>query len=197
MYALAALATAACAAYGIFDPRLGDEEALTYANPDEDTLLLLVAFLFFIAFLAERVFFFTCVFLVCRFTFRAMKNLYTAGSRTPEMSPTGAVLWYFVPFANLVLPSLGMSQIHHASIEETGRLNQSRLVSWWWATWILAIVATVISNNPLLPAEALFPVSTIALLLSATAAILLRRLVLRIADAQKTIAQTGAAEVFA
>ena len=45
----------------------------------------------------QTVLFWFCVVLVGRVTFRAMKNLYTVGSKFPEMSPGWAVGWYFIP----------------------------------------------------------------------------------------------------
>lgn len=197
IYAAVALLLGAMSAYGMYDPGVLDEDVLSIADPEEDGALLLFASVFFLVAMAERVIFFICVFLVCRFSYRAMKNLYTVRSGVPEMSPGASVYWYFVPIAFWFMPALGMSQIYHASIAETGRAGRSRLVSFWWAAWILSLVASGVANSSLTPLEAIYPALLIAMVLSATAALCLRLLVVRIADAQQSILHNAAAQVFA
>jgi hypothetical protein len=197
IYAVVAGLLAAMSAYGIYDPRVLDEDVLSVVDPEEDAALLLFASAFFLVALAERALFFVCVFLVCRFSYRAMKNLYTVRSALPDMSPGAAVYWYFVPIAFWFMPVQGMSQIYHGSIAETGSPDNSRLVSYWWTAWVLSVIGSTVANSSLAPLEVTYPALMIAMAFSVVAALLLRRLVGRITEAQQSILHTGAAQVFA
>lgn len=75
--------------------------------------------------------------LVLRFTFRAMKNLRLRGEAT-SMSPTMAVVWYFIPFALLFMPYQGMKEIWVKSRAraQLDTENARHLLS-WWLTWIV------------------------------------------------------------
>jgi len=188
---------AVLSAFGMYDPRVLDEDALSLADPEADAGLLLFAAAFFFVALAERVVFFICVFLVCRFSYRAMKNLYTVRSALPDMSPGATVYWYFVPIAFWFMPVQGMSQIYHGSMAETGRPGASGLVSYWWTAWVLSVIGSTVANSSLAPLSVTYPALTAAMVFSVIAALCLHRLVGRITEAQKSILQSGAAQVFA
>jgi len=74
--------------------------------------------------------------LVLRFTFRAMKNLRLRGEDT-DMSPTMAVVWYFIPVAFLYLPFKGMEEIWRTSHARVGlEAGRGLHLGVWWAAWI-------------------------------------------------------------
>lgn len=185
------------AAYSIGDPRMFDGEFLENADFDADGALLLLVSGFFLLAIVERVLFFTCVFFVSRFTYRAMRNLYTVGSTVPDVSPSGTIYWYFVPFANFVVPASAMYQLYKGSVEEAGQVHRSGLVSWWWTAWLLSLLASVVSNSQFTPTYVLGPAIASGMLLSGLAALLLRQLISRITTAQQGIMQSSAAQVFA
>jgi Domain of unknown function (DUF4328) len=197
IYVVLTSAIALISSYGLVDPRLFDEEALTYIDVEEDALLVLLATAFFFLAIAERLLFFACAFLVGRFTFRAIKNLYTVGSIIPDKSPAATIYWYFVPFANFFAPSSGMSEIHRGSLDEAGQENRSNIVKFWWSAWVVGIIASAVANSSVTPLEVLYPSLMVTMLAFALAAFFLRSLVMRITAAQQVLMNTGAANVFA
>lgn len=197
LYIIAALAVAGLAAYGFVDPRLLDPDALEMADMEADGLLLTVASLFFLTTLIERAIFFVCVFLVCRFSYRAMRNLYTVRSAIPDMSPAATVYWYFVPFASWFMPPSGMSEILKGSLAEAGLADKGGAVSRWWGCWIISILAATIANFSFVPPEFTYPAIIVAMVFSALAAFLLGQLVTTIAEAQLFLLNADAASQFA
>ncbi|XBQ16521.1 MAG: DUF4328 domain-containing protein [Oceanicaulis sp.] len=93
-----------------------------------DFVSLLLAVTYLALFIASIV-------MVCRFTFRAMKNLRLAGEQT-DMSPGWAVGWYFIPIASLFMPYLGMSEIWTRSRKRAGVQGRGAHLGWWWATFV-------------------------------------------------------------
>lgn len=196
VYSIAALTVAAIGAYGIADPRLMDPDAIEMADPAEDGTLILAAMLFFLLTVAERLLFFICVFFVCRFSYRAMRNLYTVRSAIPDMSPAATVYWYFVPVATWFMPPIGMSEIRQGSFAEAGWTARGGPVSLWWGSWIVSLIAASVANFPQTPASVAFPSVVVAMVASAVSALLLRSLVLKIAKAQLFILKADAASQF-
>lgn len=196
IHAVVCFISAIAASYIFVDPAMFADERMESADPDTDAVYLIFLSAFSLTALAERVLFFICVFFVCRFTFRAMKNLYTVGSMTPEVTPSMSAAWYFVPFAMWVMPSVAMSQIHEGSVEENGRQNQSKLVSYWWGAWLVAQAASVVTNLSFAPADIMGYAVFIAMLFLGIAALLLRVLVLRITQLQDVLMLTGKAATF-
>jgi hypothetical protein len=87
------------------------------------------------------------IILVCRFTYRAMKNLWLIHAVGADTSPGWAVGWYFIPFANLVKPAQAMRQIWRASHEPRGGGDTPPLLSLWWACWIISNILGNISTQ--------------------------------------------------
>ncbi|KCZ91664.1 hypothetical protein HJO_11122 [Hyphomonas johnsonii MHS-2] len=195
IYALVSVLLAACIAYSFLDARMMDPYAIEDAT-EEDWLLLVIASSVFLLYVAERVLLVICAFTVGRFTYRAMRNLYTVRSAVPDMSPASTVYWYFVPFANFIMPANAMSEIHHGSIAETGSLNTSSLVSWWWSAWLAFNILSSVSN--LMSDQFMFSLTTsvIATLSGGAAALLLARLVRRIRTAQDQFTHGNLADTF-
>ena len=196
IYAVLAGLRALTLSYGIIDTRM-----MTGEDIDVGEVSGLVAGIASLAYLGLFVIggllFFACAFMVGRFTYRAMRNLYTVRSTTPEISPIGTVLWYLVPFANLAMPANAMSQIHHGSIEETGSLNVSNLVSWWWGTWLTGNVLSSVGAMAMPSSlQAGIGLTVVSILLNGAAALTLRKLLHRIRTAQDSFTNSGLADAF-
>lgn len=86
----------------------------------------------------------TLVVIIGRWIYRAAWNLRHIGAKRLEYSPGWAVGWYFIPFANLVMPLRAMREIWLASHEPTRWRDASvGTLSIWWALWL----ATSIGGN--------------------------------------------------
>lgn len=78
--------------------------------------------------------------------YRATDNLRSVGLPRLRVNPAMAAAWWYVPFANLAMPFVAMTQIfkgskHHAVGQRDGQwMNES--MSWmlpaWWTLWILS-----------------------------------------------------------
>ncbi|MEM6556080.1 MAG: DUF4328 domain-containing protein [Pseudomonadota bacterium] len=153
--------------------------------------------------IVQTVLFWFCVLLVSRFTYRAMKNLYTVGSSFPEMSPGWAVGWYFIPIANLWQPAKGMSQIYHGSHHSIGEPvpSESR-IALWWTCWILTNILANISVRTaggfsnMTPGIVSFSFDAASSLTGALSAVFLLRLMTPIARRQELFKHGGVANVF-
>ncbi len=57
-----------------------------------------------------------------------------------RFTPGWAILWYFIPIANLWKPYQAMKEIWKASADphDPGAAETSRLLPWWWFLWILS-----------------------------------------------------------
>lgn len=76
-------------------------------------------------------------FSVMRWMFRAMKNIWSVGGQT-GMSPTMAVVWWFIPFASLWMPLLAMRRIWRGSFNPANpsSVTVPATMGWWWFFWI-------------------------------------------------------------
>jgi hypothetical protein len=94
--------------------------------------------------------------LIARWIFRAAWNVRHLGARRLEFSPGWSVGWYFVPFANLVLPFRAMKEIWHASHDpHRWQPGSVGLLSLWWALWISSNILGNINFRLALNAETL------------------------------------------
>ena len=84
----------------------------------------------------------------CVWVVRAAKNARALGAEGMAISPGWCAGWFFVPFANLVMPFKGVSEIYRAS---EPNVAASRGLAWqgvplpgvlaaWWALWIISSV---------------------------------------------------------
>jgi Domain of unknown function (DUF4328) len=111
--------------------------------------------------------------------------------RRMGFSPASMVWWYFVPIMNLVRPHQAFRELWHASLPDSRRSESPppQLGSWWTA-WVIGTVLGAISGN--LEGRAknafdLFGASAVDLIncgAMMAAALLLRRLVVELADLQ-------------
>ena len=150
----------------------------------------------------QTVLFWFCVVLVGRVTFRAMKNLYTVGSKFPEMSPGWAVGWYFIPIANLWQPAKGMSQIYHGTYHAVGEATPSESrIAVWWTCWLITNFAANIALriggfDSAGTGVVTFSFDAISSLFGMASAWALIRLIKPIAEKQELLKHGGVAHVF-
>lgn len=182
--------------YWLIDPRMFDAEPLVQDNSPENERLFLALGIFSLVAIAERLLMFTCAFFVGRFTYRAMKNLYTVRSPLPDMSPIGTVLWYFVPFANLVKPSQGVHEIYTGSFGEAGLPVKAGVISRWWGAWVVGLISGAVSNFSFASTEVVFAGVMISVVSGAIAALLLRGIIRDIAEAQEAMIVGGRVSAF-
>jgi hypothetical protein len=78
-----------------------------------------------------------CYILVACWIYRANANAHLFGSEM-SITPGWSVGWFFIPFANLVMPFRGVSETWQQSHKAAGRYDaaSSPLVGWWWGLWI-------------------------------------------------------------
>ena len=70
---------------------------------------------------------------------RAMHNVWAKDVDDVTVQPFAMWAWYLVPFANLLMPYRGVSQVYKGSInpDDPSSVNVL-LVRYWWAFWLLA-----------------------------------------------------------
>ena len=90
-----------------------------------------VALVFLLVYLLTAIFF-------LKWIYRANKNLQLLGDGRMEFSATAAVVWYFVPIANLFKPYQAMRDIWKKAHQAWHA--DSRLLPGWWTLWIISIL---------------------------------------------------------
>jgi Domain of unknown function (DUF4328) len=78
--------------------------------------------------------------------YRAAANICDAEVAGFEYTPSWAVGWYFVPFANFFKPFTAMRQIWNASRGASGNLDDGNsTLTLWWIFWLISNIANNIS----------------------------------------------------
>lgn len=88
--------------------------------------------------------FIPAVVLLCVWIHRATRNLQALRASGQRFRPGWAVGWWFIPFANLVVPLLVVNEVWRGSdpsVGATDPVTRSRLplhpiLGFWWAAWI-------------------------------------------------------------
>ncbi len=95
-------------------------------------------------------------FMIGRWIFRAAWNLRHLGAKRLEYTPGWSVGWYFVPFANLVMPFRAMREIWLAS-HEPARWREASVgtLTLWWTLWLAGNILGNISFRMAMGAETL------------------------------------------
>jgi len=92
--------------------------------------------------------FFAVALLFLFWIFRANCNAHALGARDMRYTPGWSVGWFFVPFANLVMPFKVMREIWQASSDpgNPSAKSSSGIVGWWWFAWLAnTVVAYAVS----------------------------------------------------
>jgi len=63
-------------------------------------------------------------------------NLWARGYRDLKIRPGWAVGWWFIPFANYVMPLVAMLELDRRSTPDGVPRKASPLLGWWWAAWL-------------------------------------------------------------
>jgi hypothetical protein len=150
-----------------------------------------------IAALALFVVLLACLLLVGRWIYRASANAH-ALSADMTIRPGWAVGWYFVPFANLVMPFQAMKEIWFESHEAAGLYEEreTSLLGWWWGLWIgtnvLANIAFMFGGRSGEPMAAAAYVDLLGAMLNVPLCLVLIRLMRRLDATQRIARHAGA-----
>ncbi len=78
---------------------------------------------------------------------RVNKNLRPLGALYVEFTPGWAVGWFFIPFANLVMPYRVVKEVWTKSAPDVSSTSEAfrptdsaSLVGWWWGVWLISNV---------------------------------------------------------
>jgi hypothetical protein len=80
---------------------------------------------------------------------RLVTNVLALGGGPPAVGPTGAVLWWFVPFANLFKPYQAVADSWRRLATSTGGSSTGTLVAWWLLFLAGNILGNVYAQLPL------------------------------------------------
>jgi hypothetical protein len=88
----------------------------------------------------------------CMWQYRAQRNVRAFGANGLRISPGWAVGWWFIPFANLVMPYRAMSELMRASSPSAGpnswqRVATSPLLPLWWGFLLLGNVVARVGTS--------------------------------------------------
>ncbi len=194
IYAIAAFALVPLNLVGTLQPQLIDE---TLIESGELTALTfsMAALVVMAAFYLSFVF---CIFLTGRFMYRAMRNLHTIGSKIADISPGWSVGWFFVPFANLMMPYRAMREIvEGSSVALGGSLGSESRLRFWWGFWLIGNIIGNGADRTVAISWLYFTLSAVSLVASGLAALTLRQIVRDVAKQQEAIQHGGVSDVFA
>lgn len=127
---------------------------------------------------------------ICMWIYRAHANLHESGIEGLNTSPGWAVGWYFIPFANLIMPFKSMKELWNEShrLEASYSDSAPGNITFWWAMWIIGNILSNISTRMTLTDGPNYDVGvTIAILGSIctiAAAFLILRIIQEITQAQ-------------
>ncbi len=77
---------------------------------------------------------------------RAHENVWAVpGLPAPTHKPGMAVIWWFIPFANLVMPYVCVRELATISAARAGSTPRRALPGVWWALFLAAAVASVVA----------------------------------------------------
>ena len=172
-------ATVALYAYMVLDPIVA---ILPFIDATPGGTADLVAIPWFAALLS-------CFVLVGRWIYRTNANAHSfSGDMT--ISPAWSVGWFFVPFANLVMPYQGVKETWRESHEHAGFYDEadSSLLNWWWGLWIatniLANVSVMFGGDSETPLEGAIYIDLLASALNVPLCLILARMIRRLSRVQ-------------
>src|SRR5688572_8646757 len=105
-----------------------------------------------LAYLAFTVAILVSIVLVAMWIHRGHANLREAGIDGLEFTPGWAVGWYFIPFANLVMPFKAMRELWSASrgAHDPFGGQAPPEVKAWWAAWIVGNILSSVGSRILM-----------------------------------------------
>jgi Ca2+/Na+ antiporter len=137
------------AAFVIFEPQGSDISNLDDSTIGSGTLIIGLMSMTWVAHLPLLII--TAVFFLI-WLYKATQNIEALGARA-DYTPGWAVGWWFIPFANLVMPYKVVKDVWEKSDpevrEETEywhRFDAGLLFGSWWAFWIISRIAGRISD---------------------------------------------------
>lgn len=147
-----------------------------------------------LTYLAYTAVFVVSIVLVARWIHRAHANLRESGMDGLEVTPGWAVGWYFVPFANLVMPFKAMRELWNASRGQHDPFGGEApsVIKAWWAAWIVGNILSNVGSRILVMDDggpgnvtvgnAVGAAGTVGVLI---AAVLLRKIIAGVTEAQR------------
>lgn len=113
--------------------RFADEDTMMRAADGNDLRQLVTAWIEISIFIVSAI-------LIMRWIYNANRNVRALGATGMAITPGWSVGWYFVPFANLVMPYRAMSELWRASASPS-RWNKEEappLLPWWWFSLLVS-----------------------------------------------------------
>ncbi|MEJ0060354.1 MAG: DUF4328 domain-containing protein [Terricaulis sp.] len=88
-----------------------------------------------------------CIVTVCRLTTRMMRNLHLIGSPHVTIGPRWAAGWYFIPFANLIMPVKAVGEMWRGTFAASGEdKDPNGVIGLWWFFWITSNIVSGIAG---------------------------------------------------
>ena len=111
---------------------LYSEDVYNVLAERNDSRVAIVGYLYLI-------FFVSSIFLIGRWFFVSTKINHLSGIKELNISPGWSVGWYFIPFANLVMPYRSLKETYKASFnsEEWQNIRIPYDFPIWWATFLI------------------------------------------------------------
>lgn len=113
--------------------RFADEDTMMRAADGNDLRQLVIAWIEIGIFIVSAI-------LIMRWIYNANRNVRALGATGMAITPGWSVGWFFVPFANLVMPYRAMSELWRASASPS-RWNTEEappLLPWWWFSLLVS-----------------------------------------------------------
>jgi len=95
----------------------------------------------------QNLLYFACGVTVLRWLYLANANARSLGAHDMMVTPVMAVIWPFVPLANLFMPYLTVRELWKASARprDFQAVTAPAILPLWWAVWIASAVSGVIA----------------------------------------------------
>ena len=93
------------------------------------------------------VIYFSSIFIIGGWIYLSSKANHLLEIKNLKYSPGWCVGWYFIPFANLVIPYRALKQIYKASfnVENWQKIKIPHAFPAWWTTWIIGHMIAAVS----------------------------------------------------
>lgn len=130
--------------------RYDSEDAARAAGEANDRRQMLIGVTQLIVFIASGV-------VILMWIYRANANARRLGALGMKFTPGWSVGYYFIPFANLVMPYRALKEIWQASAAPAAWANEKThgLFPLWWTLWILSGIAGQAAMRMAMRAESL------------------------------------------